>query len=108
MEVAPLREKKRSLVLRLDSTLTINAQPVENRRQPFGLLTEKSARRGKGAPPQYKSQKTEASPQSTECLSAEAFRQRRRAAGRGAKGEFIRELEIRELALRLPLRRSLP
>ncbi len=83
------------------SALTINDQPVENRRQlvvgKAPHAARKSARRGAclGGP----RRSTEASPQ-------DALRQRQRAADRGAKGELIRELEIR--ALRLPLRRSLP
>jgi len=40
------------------SVMTINAQPVENRRQ-------KSARRGKGNPPQHGSQEAEDGSQST-------------------------------------------
>ena len=72
--------------------LTITDQPVENRRQKSA---RRGARRGKGAPPQHGSQ-------STGCLSADALRQRQRAASIGAKEELIRELEIRAL------RRSLP
>ena len=36
MEVEPIRGKKRSAELRLDSALPINDQPVENRRQLVG------------------------------------------------------------------------
>ncbi|HUU18311.1 MAG TPA: hypothetical protein VMW72_14265 [Sedimentisphaerales bacterium] len=46
----------------------------------MGLLTEKTARRDKGTPPQHGSQ-------STQCLSADVLRQRQIAAGRVAKAQ---------------------
>jgi hypothetical protein len=64
--------------------MTINDQPVENRRQSLGLLTEKSTRRGEGTPPPHGSQ-------STVCLPADAFRQRQIAAGGVAKAQRHRE-----------------
>jgi len=76
------------------SALTINDQPVENRNQLVGALVSAKARAAAEKAPR---RSTEASPQSTGCLSADALRQRQRAAGRGVKGELIKELEIRAL-----------
>jgi len=53
--------------LSFSPALIINDQPVENRRK-------KSARRGKGAPLQHGSQKTEASPQDAFSAKAESGR----------------------------------
>ena len=54
--------------------LTINDQPVENRRQ---LVGAKAPRRS-----------TEDSPQSTGCLPADALRQGQRATGRGTEAQL--------------------
>jgi len=58
---------KESAEQRLGSSLTINDQSVENRRQ---LVGAKAPRRS-----------TEASPQSTGCLPADALRQRQAESG---------------------------